>query len=531
MTARPRTTGGGIVSAPHHLAAAAGQAVLRDGGTAIEAMVAAAATIAVVYPHMNGIGGDGFWLISVPGRDPVAIRACGPAAQAATPALYRAHGHAADGIPPRGPLAALTVAGAVAGWAEALRLNAELTDRPIPLRALLAEAIGHARAGVPVTRSQARLTTVHHTALRSQPGFADVFAPHGPPAEGDVLRYPALADTLERLGRAGLDDFYRGDVGQALGAGLEALGAPLTRADLAGCQARTVAPLSVEVSVGRLFNHPPPTQGVASLMILGLFDRLGVTEADAFDHVHGLIEATKRAFLRRDAHLGDPARLTVDPADWLTPPVLEAEAARIDRRRALPWPHGGGPGDTVWLGAADAAGCVVSYIQSVFWEFGSGVVVPGTGVVWQNRGAGFSLGPGPNELGPGRLPFHTLNPALARLRDGRWIAYGTMGGEGQPQTQAAVLTRHAWFGQDPDAAVAAPRWLLGRTWGSGTTSLKVESRLESGLVDRLSAAGHVVEIVGPWEDMMGHAGLVSLAPDGVMAGAADPRADGACLRS
>jgi oxamate amidohydrolase len=155
-------------------------------------------------------------------------------------------------------------------------------------------------------------------------------------------------------------------------------------------------------------------------------------------------------------------------------------------------------------------------------------VLQDSGVNWQNRGASFTLTPGPNELAPGRLPFHTLNPALARLADGRTLAYGTMGGEGQPQTQAAVFTRHAMFGQDLQAAVSAPRWLLGRTWGEDSTNLKIESRADATLVDALRAAGHDVQVVGPWEDMMGHAGAVSVHPGGLIEGATDPRADGIC---
>ncbi|MQX35301.1 gamma-glutamyltransferase family protein [Roseospira navarrensis] len=522
-----RTGLSGMVSAPHHLAAQAGRDILKEGGTAVEAMVAAAATIAVVYPHMNAIGGDGFWLIAEPGRDPIAIRACGPAAAGATPERYRGLGY--ETIPARGPMAALTVAGAVGGWAAALEATRDWTARPLPVARLMADAVHQARAGVAVTRSQAALTASKWAELATVPGFAETFAPGGqPPAEGTVLRLPALADTLERLGVAGLDDFYRGDVARAMAAGLERVGAPVDLADLDAYRAARVAPLSVDLSHGRVFNHPPPTQGVSTLMILGLFDRLGVREADGFAHVHRLVEATKRAFLLRDAHVGDPNRMSVSAADWLTPTALNAEARRIHPSRALPWPYTGQEGDTVWMGAADREGRVVSYIQSVYWEFGSGVVVPDTGVIWQNRGAGFSLDAGPNQLGPGRLPFHTLNPSLARLKDGRVLAFGTMGGEGQPQTQAAVFTRHVVFGQDLQAAVTAPRWLLGRTWGAETTTLKLENRFAPGLYDQLRAALHVVEVVGPFEDMMGHAGAVCVLPTGGMLGAADPRGDGAC---
>ena len=519
---------GGMVTAPHHLAAQAGLSVLRDGGNAVEAMVAAAAAIAVVYPHMNSIGGDGFWLIAEPGRDPVAVRACGAAAALATPQFYADHGDAA--IPTRGSRAALTAAGAVGGWARALAVAAPW-GKPLPLTRLLAEARHHARQGVPVTRSQVALTASKWAECAQVSGFAETFAPRGLPVLNEVIANPRLGDTLEQLGRAGLDDFYRGDLARSMAADLESVGSPVRLADLQACRAEVVPALSVAVSAGRIFNQPPPTQGVSSLAILGIFDRLGVTEAEGFEHLHGLVESTKQAFLWRNAHVGDPTLMAVrgaDPQAFLSDASLAARAARIDTRRAAPWPQPTLPGDTIWMGTADASGRVCSYIQSIYWEFGSGVVLAGSGVNWQNRGASFTLGPGPNQLGPGRLPFHTLNPAMARLRDGRTLAYGTMGGEGQPQTQAAVFSRHVLFGQNLQAAVSAPRWLLGRTWGEESTNLKVESRVEPAVIARLRAAGHDVQVVGAYEDMMGHAGAVQVHPGGVIEGATDPRADGVC---
>jgi gamma-glutamyltranspeptidase/glutathione hydrolase len=516
---------GGMVTAPHHLAAQAGVSVLRDGGNAVEAMVAAAATISVVYPHMNGIGGDGFWLISEPGKEPVAISACGPAAMLATREYYECHGDAS--IPPRGPRSALTVAGAIAGWSVSLDVAASWGN-PLPLSRLLEDAVNHARSGIPVSRSQAELTESKWKELSPQYDFAATYAPDGLPSTGTILKQPALADTLLRLAQAGLQDFYRGDIANTLAVGLERLGSPLRASDLAAYRAELVRPLSVDLKCGRVYNLPPPTQGISSLMILALFERLNVKDAEGFAHVHGLVEATKRAFILRNAHVTDPAHMRVDAQDWLQGAELDFEASQIDASRAAPWPHPAKPGDTVWMGAADKQGRVVSYIQSVFWEFGSGVVVPGTGVIWQNRGASFTLDDGPNCLKPGKLPFHTLNPALARLNDGRTLAYGTMGGEGQPQTQAAVFTRHVMFGQDLQAAITAPRWLLGRTWGDMSTNLKLEGRFPQQLIDALRRAGHEVEITADYTDVMGHAGGLSIAANGLMTGATDPRSDGAC---
>ena len=450
--------------------------------------------------------------------------AAGRAGADARRELYREH----EAIPPRGPLAALTAPGAIAGWTLALEA-ARAHGARLPLGELLAPAIRHAAEGYVVTRSQARLTTEKLAELEHVPGFAATFLVDGkPPAAGTTLKQTALAATLDHLGHVGLDDFYRGDVGREIAADLERVGSPVTRADLERCRATLAEPLSVALDIGTVYNTPPPTQGLASLMILALFERLRVAEADGFDHVHGLVEATKRAFRMRDRLVTDPDHLAHPPERFLDPKFLDGEARKIDRRKAAPWPAPAGQGDTVWMGAADASGLVVSYIQSLYWEFGSGVVLPRTGVLMQNRGASFSLDRSAvNPLEPGRLPFHTLNPALAVLADGRVIAYGTMGGDGQPQTQAALLTRHVLHRQPLERAIEAPRWLLGRTWGSTHTNLRMESRFDGNLIDRLLSAGHDVEVLAePYSDLMGHAGAVVLHPDGTLEGAHDPRADG-----
>lgn len=517
----------GGVSAPHRAAALAGRDILASGGSAVEAMVAAAATIAVAYPHMNGIGGDGFWIIHRPGTAPLAVSGCGRAAELASVSWYADQG-ITETLPARGALAALTVPGAIAGWQRALALCPR--GNRLPLSDLLAPAIALAREGVAVTENQSRTTREKLDGLKDVPGFADAFLVDGTaPNAGHRLVQTALAGTLDHLARTGLDDFYAGDLAQIHASFLQRAGSPLRLSDFNSFQADVTTPLTTNLSVGQLWNMIPPTQGVASLMILGLFDRLGVTEPEGFAHLHGLIESTKLAFIQRNAELGDPDHMASDAQDWLTPQTLDALAGQIDPARARPWPEVAKPGDTIWMGAADRDGCVVSFIQSVFWEFGSGLTCPETGVFFQNRGAGFSLLPGPNQLRPNARPFHTLNPALARLKDGRVLAYGTMGGEGQPQTQAAVFSRYAMFGQDLQQAITAPRWLLGKTWGDATTSLKLEARFDADLTDMLRKAGHEVELIAPFSDLAGHAGGVALYPDGLIETASDPRADGAAL--
>jgi gamma-glutamyltranspeptidase/glutathione hydrolase len=514
----------GVACAPHFATVEAGHSILAEGGNAVEAMLAMAASIAAVYPHMNHLGGDGFWLIREPSGRVRAIMAAGPAALAAKPELYRDD----EIMPTRGPLAALTVPGAIGGWMLA-REAAAAHGGKLPLKDLLTPAIAQARNGYAVTRSQVRLTQENFTGLKDVPGFAAQFLVDGKaPQLGAVLKQQAFAATLEHLIHAGLDDFYRGDVGREIAADLERIQSPLSRADLERYRAKLAEPLRVKTASGMLFNTDAPTQGAVSLMILALFDRLGVREAESFDHIHGLVEATKRGLLMRDRLITDPDYQAHSLDRVLEERHLADEAMKIDKRKAAPWPVASNTGDTIWMGAADTSGLVVSYIQSLYWEFGSGCVLPRTGVLMQNRGASFSLQPGAlNYLTPGRLPFHTLNPALAVLNDGRILSYGCMGGDGQPQTQSAVFTRYVQFRQSLPELLDRPRWVLGRTWGAPRTSLRLEPRFDERVVEALAAAGHDIDLVAePHSDVMGHAGAVVLYPNGTCEGGHDPRADG-----
>jgi oxamate amidohydrolase len=527
MLSTPRARRG-MVSSPHHLASQSGLAILREGGTAIEAAVAMAAALSVVYPHMTGLGGDAFWLLAEPDCEPIGINACGAAGTQVSARLYRdAH---LERIPWRGPLATNTVAGAVSGWQTALRINAGWGGY-LSIERLLADAIEYAESGVPATASQAAGSIRTAAELAAAPVFENTFLQDlGVAREGALLRQPALAATMRALAQDGLDSFYRGRLGQKIAQDLSAAGSPLLAADMEAHQATLTDPLSVSLRCARVYNLGAPTQGVVSLLILGCFDRLGVEHADGFDHVHGLVEVSKQAFRIRDCEIGDPAVTGSKLHRLLSPDRLDADARRINRRHATPWPGKPDRGDTVWFGAIDRAGRAVSCIQSLYFEFGSGVVLPQTGVLWQNRGCSFALdGPGANVLAPGRKPFHTLNPAMARLADGRTMVYGAMGGEGQPQTQAAVFTRYALFGQSLQSAVTAPRWLLGRTWGEETTQLRIENRFDSAVIEALEHAGHPVQRVEPFTDTMGHAGAVVRTADSIFEAACDPRSDGAAL--
>lgn len=519
------------MTAPHRLASMAGHNALAEGATAIEAMVCAAATIAVTYPHMNGLGGDAFWMIKRRGEAPVTIAGCGRAGAKATREWYAAQG-ITDALPSRGALSAITVPGAVGSWQMALDMVPEANRWS--LADLLAPAIRHAQEGVAISRQQADMIKAKFTGLYDVPGFADVFLDQGAaPAPGWLLRQDALAATLATIAAEGCVSFYRGKLARTHAKFLEQIGSPICLSDFENYTPKKQNPLAVDTSWGTIYNTQPPTQGMASLAILGAFDRLGVDPKDeeGFAHIHGMVEAIKQAYLMRNRELGDPSQMTSDPQDLIKDTNLDAMAAAIDPTQARPWPELSRDGDTIWMGAVDREGTVVSFIQSLFWEFGSGVVCPETGVMFQNRGADFLLDDGPRGLAPGRLPFHTLNPALAELNDGRVMGYGTQGGEGQPQTQAAIFSRYAHFGVPLQEALCRPRWLLGKSWGEDSTTLKLEEDFGADLINALAKAGHEVETVPACDPLMGHSGAVVSHSGGMVEAATDPRSDGAALAS
>lgn len=509
-------------TAPHHAATNAGREILEHGGTAIEAMVAAAASIAVNYPHMNGLGGDGFWLISEPGKAPIGINASGTAAAQANLDFYQG----LDSIPSRGAKAALTMAGAVSGWQKALDISAQWQAN-LPLEELLDTAINQAQWGIEVTQSLSDASFKTFEEMAHNPGFEQFLIKEKALKKGKVIKLPLLAKTLKTLAKNGLQDFYKGELAQMLANDLSAAGSPIQLSDFNQYAAQIVEPLKVTTSKGDLYNLSAPTQGIASLIILALYDKLQHTATTEVERVHLLIECTKQAFIKRNQYVSDPSRLAIDLSELLTPASLDSMAKEISTEHALTWPHEAKQGDTIWMGACDSEGRMVSYIQSLYWEFGSGIVSPSTGIVWNNRGTSFSLNQGDlQQLAPGLQPFHTLNPAYAALNDGRRIAYGTMGGEGQPQTQAALFSRFVYQNMPIKDAISKGRWLLGRTWGDESHNLKIESDLHDEMGNDLAQKGHDIAVVAPCNELMGHAGAVVLNTNGVIDTASDPRSDG-----
>jgi gamma-glutamyltranspeptidase len=507
--------------------------VFRKGGNAVDAAIAAASTVAVVYPHMNGAGGDNVWLIHDGRRgELLGLIAAGRSAAAVDADQYRARYGAS--MPTRGGAAALTVPGAVSGWWEAHRFSRETLGSPIDWKALLDDAIAHARDGIAASAGQRRVTE-QAKALFTDDAVADevkktlwpIFHPDRLTSER--FTQPDLARTLGLIAGRGAEEFYAGELAGRIAHAVTAAGSPLRPSDFAEHRAEWVEPLRVRYREGEAASLPPPTQGFAALAILALLEGFEPSRLAEDDYVHLSVEATRLAFEDRDRYLADPAVLRVPVDRCLDPDRLAQRRRRISRRTAMPAGAAGAAGDTVAVVTADEHGNAVSLIQSLYHEFGSAVVAGDTGVLLQNRGAAFSLDPAhPNCLAPRKRPAHTLIPAMYLVGRRPRVVSGTMGGDGQPQTQAALVTRIVDRGLGPQEAVEAPRWLYGRTWGEPSTSLRLEGRFEAGVAESLARRGHDVRVVDAWSDLMGHAQVIEIDEAGLNGGS-DPRADGAAL--
>ncbi|MEH7120255.1 gamma-glutamyltransferase [Neobacillus vireti] len=531
-----------MITTPHYLASQAGMKVLQEGGNAVEAAIAAASTIGVVYPHMNGIGGDNFWLIyNSNSKELKGLNSSGRSGGYATIDFYKKQG--LEKIPARGPLGANTVPGAVAGWEKAHDYSVDSMKGSISWEDLLQSAIHYAKEGFPVTPSQEYWTNVNldetDDQLRHLQRFSEFkkiftktsgFSYHS----GEIIKQKDLAITLEGLSKEGSRLFYQGAIAKAIAEDLQNNGGILTYDDLVSHRSDWVKPLSIEYRGYDVYNLPPNTQGFASLSILNILNQLDVPEIEegSADYYHLLIEATKLAFEDRDHYLTDPDFSPI-PLDKLLSSKRGLELAnKISFSKSLTLQKQMDPkGDTVWLGVVDQYGNAVSLIQSIYHEYGSGFIPKNTGIVLQNRGSFFSLNENHvNCLLPKKRTYHTLNPAMIFKGELPFLVYGTMGGEGQPQTQAALVTRILDYHFPIQAAIEAPRWLYGRTWGAESNSVKLEGRVPKGVCESLEKRGHQVEIVEDYTDVMGHAGVIKIDPDSqIKFGGADPRGDGAAL--
>ncbi|MED4228384.1 gamma-glutamyltransferase [Neobacillus cucumis] len=531
-----------MITTPHYLASQAGMKILQEGGNAVEAAIAAAATIGVVYPHMNGIGGDNFWLIyNAETQELKGLNSSGRSGENATIDFYKEQG--LEKIPPRGPLGANTVPGAVAGWEKAYRYSTERMMGCIHWEELLKSAIHYAKDGFPVTPSQEYWTDINLDDTNDQfrhlqrfSEFKKIFTKTSGFSyrTGEIIKQKDLALTLEGIAKEGSGLFYRGDIAKTISKNLQANGGLLTYDDFVSHHSDWVEPLSVDYRGYRAYNLPPNTQGFASLSILNIlnqFDLPAIEEGSA-DYYHLLIEATKLAFEDRDKYLTDPEFSPI-PLDELLSVKRGIElSAKIDYTKPIHLQKQLDPkGDTVWLGVVDQYGNAVSLIQSIYHEYGSGFIPKNTGIILQNRGSFFTLDVNDvNCLYPKKRTYHTLNPAMIFKENQPYLVYGTMGGEGQPQTQAALVTRILDYQFPIQTAIEAPRWLYGRTWGAESNSVKIEGRVANNIIESLQTRGHQVEVVDNFTDVMGHAGVIQIDPNSkVKFGGADPRGDGAAL--
>jgi oxamate amidohydrolase len=507
----------GAVTTPHPLATAAGQAVLDKGGTAVEALIAAGAVLSVVMPHFCGLGGDAVWLVQDRTGAARCFLAIGQGIDRPAP----------DGpIPTRGAQSILTTAAVVDGWDHALRDARATMGAQGHWADLLQPAITLAEEGIAVSASQAFWGRFRDAESTAWPGFAAVFRANGQPlAQGHPMRQPALAASLRAIAQDGAQAFYHGPLSRRIVDGLRAAGAMIGPQDLAATQTRAARPLSLPYRGLTLLAPPPPTQGITTLQIMGILSRFDLRAAGAgsADHLHLVVEAVKQAFLARGG-IADPAVTRQDTDATLAPAQLDRMAAAIRPDRALDWPHRWQHGDTVFLGAMDAAGNAASVLQSTYFDWGSGVVAGDTGILWQNRGAAFSHDPAhPNAFAPGKLPFYTLNPGMA-LRNGQpALVYGTQGADGQPQTLAMLLTRLIDFDQPPPVALAAPRFLLGRTFSDSRDSLKLEADVPAATQAALRARGHEISPIAAQSPLAGQAGILRRDPGGSCAAWHDPR--------
>jgi gamma-glutamyltranspeptidase / glutathione hydrolase len=504
----------GAVVSPHHLASSVGLRILRAGGSAVDAAIATNAALGVVFGSACGIGGDAFWLIWDPGPSRlIGLNGSGRSGSAANAtAVVRA---GLDAMPLRGGLA-VTVPGAVRSWADAHARFGRLSRS-----ALLEPAIELAADGFPAwegfIEAVERSAPIFRAALGSEAAWFRVYRPAGRPwRRGERVRLPALGETLRRIADHGWQEFYEGETAELQSRALSAAGSFVSAEDLQAHASIWTEPISTDYRGTQVTSHRPNSQGFVALEILNVLERFEPPSPRVFKGLSGAdlrwthlgIEAAKLAIADRDLYLTDPDAFATPLETLLSKDYAATLAGMIDPRKARTpagrrIPVGGG---TVWIGVVDESGSAVSLIESNFMTFGSGVVDPATGVVFQNRGSFFSLDPGMvNVLGPAKRTLHTLMPGML-LRDGQpWLVVGSMGGDAQPQIHAQVVSAAVDGGLDVASAVAMPRWFVESERPlAPPTTVRAEPRFRAGLLRGLEGLGHEVTRTAPFDSLLGH---------------------------
>ena len=523
----------GIIATSQPLASAAGLRVLQQGGNAVDAAVTAAAVLAVVEPTMNGVGGDLFAIVyDAKTKTLHGLNASGRSAAAATPAEYTRRGFTA--IPYRGELS-VSVPGVVDGWNELLSKYGT-----IKLDRALEPAIGYARDGWAVPEIIATQWKDAEPILAKDPAATATFLPGGhAPAAGDVFRNPRLAATLEAIKEGGRDAFYKGPIAKAIADDMRRRKGLLTEADFAANKSDWVDPISTSYRGYQVFEMPPNTQGVVALEMLNILEGFDLKSMrhNSADYLHLLVEAKKLAFADRDAWLADPGAVPPAALSRMLSKEYAAERRKeINPDRAAagyapmkvagyspaPEEHPQAKGDTIYMTVADRDGNVVSLIQSIFENMGSGIVAGETGIVLHNRGNLFSLTPGhPNLLAPGKRPFHTLVPAMVLKDNQPWLSFGVMWGDMQPQGHVQVLINLIDFGMNVQEAGEAPRFR------HSAAGLALESAISPEARFGLNQRGHsLITQIGIFG---GFQGILFDRQRGVLMGGSDPRKDGLAI--
>ncbi len=510
----------GMVATSQPLAAQTGLSILQAGGNAVDAAIATVAALCVVEPTSTGVGGDAFALIWWEEDERLyGLNASGPAPTGLSAEWIRQQGH--DEVPALGPIP-VTVPGSLRGWEMALqRFGTQ------PLASLLERPISLARDGFPVSERIAAAWGRSTEKMSRHEPSRRVWLPGGrAPRAGEIFRNPAFATTLESIAGEGVSAFYEGDIGRQIAETVQAAGGVLTRADLANYRAEWVDPISAHYRDGYTFHEIPPNgQGLTALLALNIargFD-LPSIPYDSPRRVHLLIEAVKLAFADAHAYIGDPRKVDV-PLEGLLSESYTQERRALIGERALA-PHPGQPaehGDTVYLTVADGEGNMVSWIQSLYMGFGSGLTAGTTGVQLQNRGANFSMAPGhPNEVAPGKRPYHTIIPGFITKDGVAWASFGVMGGFMQPQGHLQVGVNLVDYGMTPQDALDAPRfnWLREQT-------VALEPTFEAAIRTNLAGRGHELGTTGNY----GGGQVIVRDPDnGVLIAGSEPRNDGAAV--
>ncbi len=502
------------VATSQPLAAQAGLRMMLKGGSAVDAVLATAISLTVLEPTSNGIGSDAFAILW-DGKKLQGLNASGRSPAAWTPERFKG----LTAMPQRG-WDSVTVPGAVAAWVELSRKYGKL-----PFADLFEPAIEYASRGFMVTPTIARLWDKQLPELKSMPGYAEAFMPNGrAPLPGELFTFADQARTLQRIAETKGKSFYQGDLAEKMVAHAKQHGGAMTMADLAAHQVDWVEPVGQNYRGYTLHEIPPNGQGIGALISLGILENIdmGALPVDSADSLHVQLEAMKLAFADIYEYVSDPATMRVTPAQMLDRAYLASRAKSIDMKKAQD-PNFGTPptGGTVYLTAADASGMMVSYIQSNYAGFGSGVVVNGTGISLQNRGYGFVLKPGhANEVGPRKRPFQTIIPAFV-TKDGQPVmSYGVMGGSMQAQGHSQVMVRFADHGQNPQAAADAPRWRI-----DTGLSLGIEQGVDPAVIAELNRRGHNITQADRWSTDFGRAQLIYKMDDGYLA-ASERRTDG-----